>query len=73
MRLEALRLMSTSRSPRFNAMLVQAAGDSYELVRRLVSQWIATAATTSWFPQPVEMLLDDELSLQRGIPMPMRR
>lgn len=39
-RLEALRLMSTSRSPRFNAMLVQAAGDSYELVRRLVSQWI---------------------------------
>ena len=46
-RLEALRLMSTSRSPRFNAMLVQAAGDSYELVRRLVSQWRRRAGSRS--------------------------
>ena len=63
-RLEALRLMSTSRSPRFNAMLVQAAGDSYELVRRLVSQWIGDCGDDELVPAAVEMLLDDELSLR---------
>ena len=63
-RLEALRLMSTSCSPRFNAMLVQAAGDSYELVRRLVSQWIGDCGDDELVPAAVEMLLDDELSLR---------
>ena len=63
-RLEALTLMSNSRSPRFKAMLAQTAGDSYELVRRLVSRWIGDCGDDELVPAAVEMLLDDELSLR---------
>ncbi len=63
-RLEALTLMSNSRSPRFKAMLVQAAGDSYELVRRMVSLWIGDCGDDELVPAAVGMLLDDELSLR---------